>query len=319
MPVTLRSALRLDTAQYFPVETEKSGICIHHTVGASARSSFDHWGRNAEKVGVAYLIDRDGSILEVFPPRAWAFQFGLTWPDAARIKFERRFVGIEIASEGGLVEADGKLYAFDRAGVAACERPRNGAFDFGSRWRSYRWYDQYEAAQVESLLELINHLCDSLAIPRQVPEGFLDYYGETLRDFEGIIGHSMVRSDKTDPLPDLAFWQKVVAGCNLTVVSNADAIAPPRAQGMTPAQIDALFEANVQVILRMNTAAGSMVKGLIQELCRGDRATWIELHTPVPDGHAVSYRFRQGDASLVGRIGRALGLTIAPDRIEVPS
>jgi hypothetical protein len=58
---------------------------------------------------VAYLIDRDGTIHEMFPPRAWAFQFGLTWPDAARIKFEKRFVGIEIASEGGLVEADGKL------------------------------------------------------------------------------------------------------------------------------------------------------------------------------------------------------------------
>jgi hypothetical protein len=87
---------------------------------------------------------------------------------------------------------------------------------------------------------------------------------------------------------------------------------------MTPAEIDTLFEANVQVILKMNTAAGSMVKGLIQELCRGDRGTYIALRDPKPDGHAVSYGFRQGDQSLVGRIGRALGLTITADRIEVP-
>jgi hypothetical protein len=87
---------------------------------------------------------------------------------------------------------------------------------------------------------------------------------------------------------------------------------------MTPAEIDALFEANVQVILKMNTAAGSMVKGLIQELCRDDRGTYISLSDPDPDGHTVSYDFKQGDQALVGRIGRALGLTVTADRIEVP-
>ena len=318
MPPALRTALRLDTAQYFPLEAEKTGICIHHTVGASAESTFDYWNRNDEKVGVAYLIDRDGTIHEVFPPKAWAFQFGLSWPDAARIKFEKRFVGIEIASEGGLVEADDKLYAFERARVAACERRRQGAYDHGSVWRSFRWYDQYEPAQVDALIGLINHLCDSLGIPRKVPARFLDYYGESLKDFQGIIGHSMVRADKTDPLPDVEFWEKVVAGCNLELVGGAAEAAPARAQGMTPADIDALFEANVQVILQMNVAAGSMVKGLIQELCRGDRGTYIELHDLRPDGHTVSYDFLQGDQSLVGRIGRALGLTVTADRIEVP-
>jgi hypothetical protein len=88
---------------------------------------------------------------------------------------------------------------------------------------------------------------------------------------------------------------------------------------MIPADIDALFESNVQAILKMNTAAGSMVKGLIQELCRGDRDTYIRLRDPVSDGHAVSYEFLRGDNTLVGRIGRALGLTITADRIEVPS
>lgn len=318
MPLALKATMRLDSTQYFPVEAEKTGICIHHTVGGSAESTFDYWNRNTEKIGVAYIIDRDGTINEVFPPRAWAFQFGLTWPDAARIKFEKRFVGIEIASEGGLVESGGKLYAFDRAGVAGCERGRDGTFDYGSVWRSYRWYDQYEPEQVASLIALINSLCDSLGIARKVPARFLDYGGETLRDFRGIIGHTMVRSDKTDPLPDVSFWEKVVAGCHLETVG-ADAISPPRAQGMTPSDIDTLFEANVQVILKMNTAAGSMVKGLIQELCRDDRGTYISLRDPEPNGHAVSYDFRQGDQSLPGRIGRALGLEVTTDRIEVPA
>jgi hypothetical protein len=319
MPPTLNTAMRLDTTQYFPVEVEKTGLCIHHTVGGSARSTFDFWQSNADKVGTAYIIDRDGTIFEVFPPRAWAFQFGLKWPDAARIKFEKRFIGIELASEGGLTQSQGKLYAFDRAGVPSCERPMAGAFDFGSTWRSYRFYDQYDAPQLPALMSLINHLCDTIPIPRQVPQGFLNYYGDTLRNFEGVIGHTMVRQDKTDPLPDIAFWQRVVTDCGLTPAADTEAAAAPVAGGMTPDQIAALFEANVQVILKMNTAAGSMVKGLIQELCRDDRNTYLRLSRPAPDGHKVSYSLEQGSADLVGRIGRALGLTVSATQIEVPS
>lgn len=319
MPPSLNTTLRLDTTQYFPVEVEKSGLCIHHTVGGSARSTFDFWQSNADKVGTAYIIDRDGTIYEVFPPRAWAFQFGLKWPDAARIKFEKRFVGIELASEGGLTQSQGKLYCFDRAGVQSCERLASSAFDFGTTWRSYRFYDKYDDPQLPALLSLINHLCDTLSIPRQVPSRFLDCYGDTLRNFQGVIGHTMVRPDKTDPLPDVAFWGRVVKECGLTAVADADATAAPAAGGMRPDQISALFEANVQVINQMNVAAGSMVKGLIQELCRDDRNTYLRLSKPAPDGHKVTYSLEQGSADLVGRIGRALGLTIGPAQIEVPS
>jgi len=72
------------------------------------------WREDGHQVGTAYLIDRDGTVHEAFDPAAWAWQFGLKWPDAKRIRFERRYIGIEICSEGGLIESNGKLYAFDR-------------------------------------------------------------------------------------------------------------------------------------------------------------------------------------------------------------
>jgi hypothetical protein len=102
-----------------PGARPKSGIDIHHTVGGSARTTFELWrtdrnrGGRPRLVGTACIVDRDGTVFEVFDPAAWAYQFALTgWTPPARIRFEQRFIGIEIASEGALIEHDGDLYAF---------------------------------------------------------------------------------------------------------------------------------------------------------------------------------------------------------------
>lgn len=81
---------------------------------------------------------------------------------------------------------------------------------------------------------------------------------------------------------------------------------------------DALFAHNLEQIDQMNVAAGSMVKGLIMELERGSRDTFIRLRDPDVGGHGVSYDFMKGDPGLVGRIGRALGFALVTDhRLEV--
>lgn len=154
----------------------------------------------------------------MFDPEGWAYQFGLRWPVARKLRFEQRFIGIEIASEGALVESDGQLYCFDRISDRT-RKPAAEAYDHGTPYRGYRYFDRYEEPQIETLIALVNELCDRFAIPRRIPDRFLDYYGEQLESFEGVIGHNMVRPDKTDPLPDPAFWQRVVDGCGLTPVS----------------------------------------------------------------------------------------------------
>ncbi len=120
MPVPVDRSLRLPETEYFPGSQQKTGIAIHHTVGGSAEASFRLWRRDKTNggrpslVGTAYLIDHDGTVFEVFDPTAWAYQFGLRWTPAARLGFEKRFIGIELASEGGLIEEAGELYCFDR-------------------------------------------------------------------------------------------------------------------------------------------------------------------------------------------------------------
>ena len=93
--------------------------------------------------------------------------------------------------------------------------------------------------------------------------------------------------------------------------------APPNLP-MTPAEIEQLFQANVAQINLMKVAAGSMVKGLLMELERNNRNTYIRLREAVPNGHVVLYDFVQGDKSLVGRIARALGFkTVTESKLEV--
>ena len=217
MPLNLNKTLTLPDDQYFHTGSKKTGIVLHHTVGGTAASTLNWWKTDGHMVGTAYLIERDGTANEVFNPKGWAWQFGLKWPRDEKINFEKRFIGIEIASEGGLIESDGNLYCFDRISDKT-RKDKNETFDFGKDYRGYRYFDKYENAQVDTVIELVNHLCQTFNIPKNLPENYLEYYGKKLIDFEGIIGHTMVRSDKSDPAPDDNFWQRIVTECNLTQV-----------------------------------------------------------------------------------------------------
>ena len=312
MAPQIERSLRLPPSAYFPTVEQKTGIAIHHTVGGTAKSTFQYWAGNAEMVGTAYIIDRDGTIYEVFDPKAWAWQFGLKWPSTEKIAFEKRFIGIEIASEGGLIESNGQLYCFGTVSPKTL-KAREDTFDCGRNYRGYRYFDKYDPPQITSLCSLIDWLCGRFPIPKQVPANPEEYRGEALKRFTGIIGHTMVRTDKTDPLPDPAFWANLCASCRLTVVNDVGAAPAPNG-----VDLEQLFQKNMAVLNTMNVAAGSMVKGLIMELQRNNRATYIRLQNPVAGGHAVGYEMVKGDPKLVERIANALGFNaVTPTRLEV--
>ncbi len=89
-------------------------------------------------------------------------------------------------------------------------------------------------------------------------------------------------------------------------------------KNLTEQEKEKLFEDNINQINKMNVAAGSMVKGLIMELERGDRDTYIRLRDAEEDGHIVYYDFVQGDKGLVFRIAKALGFkTVTESKLEV--
>jgi hypothetical protein len=319
MTIHIDRSLRLPPSEYFPQPVHKTGIAIHHTVGRSARSTFEWWAKGRangrpQLVGTAYLVDRDGTVFEVFDPSNWAYQFGLDWTPAARIAFEKRFIGIELASEGGLIEANGNLYCFDIQSPRTLKH-RDEAFDHETVYRGYRWFDRYEDPQLMALARLVDDLCSRFEIPRLHPAPPFDYYGDALAGFQGIIGHAMVRADKSDPAPDQRLWNVLGNIASLRPASITLTTSQDRRQ-LTSQALETLFAENMKQVDALDPAAGSLVKGLLMELQR--RGVYLRLVDPAPAGHEIGYEYLQGDQSQVTRIARALGFrSSTADRLVV--
>ena len=108
---------------------------LHYTAGGSARSTFTWWQTGQpQRVATAYLVERDGTVFEVFDPRFWAFHLALAGTGG---RVERHSIGIELASAGWLEERGGELLAFGG--------PFGGAvYDHGAPWREQ--HDGYPPA-----------------------------------------------------------------------------------------------------------------------------------------------------------------------------
>ena len=84
---------------------------------------------------------------------------------------------------------------------------------------------------------------------------------------------------------------------------------------MTPEENDELWAHNVEEFGKMAVGAGAMIKGLLRELERKQRNTYIRLRDAVLDGHRVEYDFVEGDRALVAKYARALGFKTVTDSI----
>ena len=229
--ISINRQWRLDSNQYFKEETNKTQIVLHHTVGGSALSTFKYWQSNPDRIATSYLVERDGTIYEVFDPLYWAFHLGLKLPK--NILYNQRSIGIELASEGSLRTGNelnkksnstrfdiNYLYAFDIDNPPFTYAKKlyhlynddvNGHkfFNAGTEWRDYMFFDSYDEPQIVATIALVKHLCEQFSIPKQlIPnEDKLEFDLATL-DHSGIITHANCRTDKTDLNP--AFdWQRL--------------------------------------------------------------------------------------------------------------
>jgi peptidoglycan hydrolase-like protein with peptidoglycan-binding domain len=195
--------LRLPESQYIPEIFPKKAICLHHTEGASAKSSFEFWTQTSDRIATAYILERDGTIYEVFDPRFWAWHLGsgkMLGVKGAQ-KINASVIGIELANEGALKPDDnGVLTCFGRKYEG---RPWGFGCDdvVGETWRDGKVWAAYPHKQLSSLKVLLGHLCSQFDIPYKLVGG-LDYRKEALYE-SGIYCHCTVREDKHDLHPGI--------------------------------------------------------------------------------------------------------------------
>lgn len=214
------ATFKLPVDEYFPKGHRKRAIVLHHTVGGSVASTVNWWKKDADpktgkknRVGTAFLVARDGTIFQVFPAEAWAIHLFRSRPSPDYMILEQETIGIEMASEGALVEKNGSIYAYAGQNYLG---PKQVLLDKGvivkldTPWRGVGWFDDYDEKQSTAVIELVLFLCQKFGIPQLLPREADGPVGNaaTYLHYEGVLHHAMVRPDKTDVHPKFP-WLKL--------------------------------------------------------------------------------------------------------------
>lgn len=205
---------RLKNLQFYPTVNEKTMIFLHHTAGMNADGAISWWNQTPDVVGVAYVIDRDGTIYEVFDPKMWAYHLGLKTNDKYA---DKDSIGIEIVSAGGLYLENGKymFYPLYPNKAAGKEIPKEDVWDMGEAgWRGYRYFHKYTDEQIKSTLDLVQQLVKDFGIkvqPNLVASKFWEFNEDVFtKHLPGIWSHTSVRTDKCDIVPYPDFLNELV-------------------------------------------------------------------------------------------------------------
>lgn len=186
--------LPLPANQYYQTKYDKKYIILHHTAGGSAASSVAHWASNPDHIATPFIIDRDGTIYETYPPEMWAYHLGVK----GNSDIEKHSIGIEICNYGAL--KDGKTYT----GKLIPEDKRV-AVDF----RGEKSWEAYTPEQIEALEQLIPYLCERFNIKLQTERKDFWLYQDPAKLQMGIWSHTTVRKDKIDIAPQPAIVEMV--------------------------------------------------------------------------------------------------------------
>jgi len=210
--MTINRQYRLPAGEFFEERAPKDLLVLHHTVSGSFKSVWDYWNSDRNKdgsrrrVAVAFVVDKDGMVYELFDPACWAHHIGS--PLQGNLLADKRSIGIEIVSEGGLVEHDGGLWWMD--GKIHYKSTTQSAYRLDAPWRGYRIFDAYEEAQIATLEELVPDICQGFGIPKKLLPAAdrTNYRPDCLANFNGILAHCNLRPDKSDVHPGFP-WERL--------------------------------------------------------------------------------------------------------------
>ena len=210
---------RLKNAQFYDGVFPKKQIFWHHTAGTTADGAINWWNQTPERVGTAYVIDRDGTIYEVFDPKMWGYGLGLNaeagWDSNASV--EKGAIQIEIVSAGHLYpDGLGNMVQYPLYPNKAAKNiiKNSDVWDMGekNKWKGFQYFQNYNDKQVESLIGLTKKLITDFEIKIQDDLSKMFEYNPKVGKevIPGIWSHSTVRKDKEDVIPHPDFVKKIL-------------------------------------------------------------------------------------------------------------
>lgn len=195
--------VRLKDNQYFAEASPKTQIYLHHTAGnGNAEGVARYWNGNDSRIATAFIIGENGTIVQCFSSKHWAWHLGIDQEDFARngakySNLNKLSVGIEVCNWGYLKKKGDKFYNYagglvNPSYVTELETPYKG----------YKYWYKYSDAQIESLRQLVVYLCDTYDIPKEYRSEIWAIDKEAFKGSKGIFTHNSVRKDKSDMYPD---------------------------------------------------------------------------------------------------------------------
>lgn len=193
---------RLKPGQFMDAKHEKKQIYLHHTAGGpDAVSVAKYFDTKPERVATAFIIGANGTIVQCFSSKDWAYHLGLKESifkanKVPYISLDPISIGIEVCNWGPLTFKNNKYYNYvggevNASHVTTLEKPYKG----------YKHWFTYTDAQIESLRQLVEYLCETYDIPKDYNESIWDIDIDALKGNKGIFTHNSVRKDKSDMYP----------------------------------------------------------------------------------------------------------------------
>ena len=193
---------RLSKGQFFEENTDKSQIYLHHTAGnGNAEGVARFWNSNDSQIATAFVIGENGTIVQCFSSKHWAWHLGIDSQDFATRglpykNLNKLSVGIEVCNWGMLKEKNGKFYNYVGGEVNA-----SYVTTLETAYKGYKHWYKYTDAQIESLRQLVVYLCETYNIPKTYRKEIFDLDNEAFKGTRGIYTHNSVRKDKADIYP----------------------------------------------------------------------------------------------------------------------
>jgi len=196
----------VDWDRYYKEEHEKRQIVLHHTVsGPGTRGDLITWKKYKSNIGTCVIIERDGTINQLFSSKYWAYHLGCGKP-----WLDKTSIGIELDNWGQLTEKDGQLYTVYKSKVDV------PIVHYPEGFRGEQIYEAYPEAQLRSLGELLLLWNKNYKIPLIYNEDMWDVSKRALNGVGGIWAHVSYRPlpQKFDvhPDPNLKSMLRTISG-----------------------------------------------------------------------------------------------------------
>jgi hypothetical protein len=190
---------------YYPQETVKKHIVVHHTAGNNDVGATVGWWRERlknpavygnYKNATQYVISQEGNVYEIYDCKYWAHN--------SSSNYNMNTIGIELTSYGYLIKNGNDYY-----NAYGQKMPLEKVYDLGRIFQgTTRYFEKYTIPQLIATLKLVMYLSQKYDIPVnkniqftdfERARGYNDYSGTLALFFHGnLVG-------KTDMYPDDRF------------------------------------------------------------------------------------------------------------------